>query len=98
MKKLFFAALFASALTSCMLDEQPLQPAPPQPAEHASSLKQDDGPIAQAYCGDNSCNGNERPETCPSDCSICGDGVCYAHESLYCPEDCCFSTPEECGG
>lgn len=100
MKRLLFAlfAFSASGLAACMLDEPQPQPSELQLGEQASSLKADDGPSAQAYCGDNICNGNERPETCPSDCSVCGDGLCYAHESLYCPEDCCYSSPEECGG
>lgn len=100
MKRLLFAlfALSASGLAACMLDEPEPQPPELQLGAPASSLKADEGPAAQAYCGDNLCNGNERPETCPSDCSVCGDGLCYAHESLYCPEDCCYSSPEECGG
>jgi hypothetical protein len=39
-------------------------------------------------CGDQSCNGTETPDSCPSDC-FCGDKVCNGTEThASCPSDC----------
>ena len=42
------------------------------------------------YCGDTACNGDETPQTCPQDCSICGNGECDQREQQdgNCPKDC----------
>lgn len=44
-----------------------------------------------ANCGDNICDLTETLNSCPQDCSICGDEICSASES--CPLD-CDTTPE----
>lgn len=51
-------------------------------------------PSAQfAECGDNICNGDETPISCPSDCgpvqAVCGNAVCETGETVdSCPADC----------
>jgi hypothetical protein len=97
----WFCALISAALMSCLAAEENLG-AGTEAIEATTSSEletsaKEDGPQIQS-CGNLRCEAGERPETCPSDCSICGDGICYPHESGFCPEDCCYSTPEECGG
>ncbi|MDD5086724.1 MAG: DNRLRE domain-containing protein [Candidatus Nanoarchaeia archaeon] len=54
-----------------------------------------------SYCGDNTCDSEETPASCPQDCSAnppeCGNGICDSDENLInCPEDCLTETTE-CG-
>lgn len=52
--------------------------------------------IPSGTCGDQTCQGNETPQSCPADCGggVCGDTVCSIGENINnCPADC----PAVCG-
>ncbi len=65
--------------------------------------------LRRTFCGDAICTLDETTTTCPSDCVICGDGVCSPNEPGQCPVDCpvcgdgvCspgefFECPSDCG-
>lgn len=56
-----------------------------------------------SVCGDNVCEGDETPVTCPVDCEtvtppVCGNNVCETGETvLNCPVDCEIIVPPVCG-
>ncbi|MBN1940594.1 MAG: hypothetical protein JW772_00265, partial [Candidatus Diapherotrites archaeon] len=76
-------------------------------------LKFESGTGDHPYCGNNKCDGEETPNTCPQDCApICGDGSCTGNETIQtCPQDCsmgcgdgycavnenCDNCEEDCG-
>ena len=83
--KALYAAIFV-LLTGCFVEG----PAADQPDV---SMEEQPSITPLGFCGNNICESPERPETCPSDCSVCGDGLCLPHEHQFCPEDCCFTEP-----
>ena len=60
------------------------------------------GPEGKSECGDQSCQFPETEETCPDDCSTCGDGRCILREShddfLFCAADCTVCGDTRCTG
>jgi hypothetical protein len=84
--KALYAALFV-LVTSCFVEEGPA------PDHGYASPEEPPTSTLLSVCGNNLCDGQERPETCPQDCSECGDGRCLLYESISCPQDCCFMEP-----
>ena len=72
-----------------------LSGADPQLAPDAGDPSPDQQLIAQPVCGDGTCNGNERCDSCQADCGrcgdptpSCGDGSCSGEDCASCPADC----------